>query len=138
MPVMRMAAPVRSRVIVTVRSCRERRHRRARRDGASRHHSLSGHRKRGCGAAVANTLGSTAGLVASNVFLAREQPYYPTGYAVALASIWVALLAATALFVGMHYENRRRDRRGRHARPSCPPEQLASMGDDHPDFRFML
>ncbi len=71
---------------------------------------------------MANTISSTAGLVASNAFLAREQACYRTGYGVALASIWVTILSATALVVALRAENARRDRGDRDDRLRLPAE----------------
>jgi len=100
--------------------------------------NVSGHWKRAAASALSNTVGNLGGLVASNIFLAREQPRYPTGYGVALASIWITILSATIMVLGLHRENKMRDRGSRDRRHSLPPERLRNMGDAHPEFRFTL
>lgn len=60
--------------------------------------------------------GNAGGLVASNVFLASEEPAYPTGYGTTLALLWVCALACTGFLVGVHFENRKRERGGRDLR----------------------
>lgn len=78
--------------------------------------------------------GNAGGLVASNVFLASEAPYYHTGYGTALGLMWVCALACTGFLVGVHFENRKRDRGGRDYRFKEPDSD--NLGDDHPHFRF--
>jgi len=87
---------------------------------------------------MANTIGSCAGLVASNVYLTQERPYYRTGYGVALASILLTAVCAIIMLVLMQRENQKRDAGKRDTRLDATPEQLANMGDYHPAFRFTL
>ncbi|KAI0594598.1 major facilitator superfamily domain-containing protein [Biscogniauxia sp. FL1348] len=100
--------------------------------------NVSGHWKRAFGSGIQITVGNVAGLVASNIFLQREAPHYPTGYGVAVAMTWLGALAATALFAGLLLENRKRDAGKRDDRLTRPREELENMGDYHPSFRFTL
>ncbi|KAI0142964.1 MFS general substrate transporter [Xylariaceae sp. FL1272] len=98
--------------------------------------NVSGHWKRSFGASMQITIGNITGIAASNIFLDRESPRYPTGYGTALALTWFGGLAATALFFGLKRENKLRDAGGRDYRLSRPKDELENMGDDHPSFRF--
>ncbi|KAI0538993.1 MFS general substrate transporter [Xylaria digitata] len=100
--------------------------------------NVSGHWKRAFASSIQVTVGNIIGVVASNVFLDREAPRYPTGYGVGLGFIWLGGIAATALFVGLLIENRKRDAGERDFRLNQPPEEVQNMGDDHPSFRFTL
>ncbi len=100
--------------------------------------NLAGHLKRAFGAGIQVTVGNLAGVVASNIFLGREAPTYPTGYAVAIAMTWIGGLAATVLALLLRRENRLRDAGARDNRLARPVEELQNMGDHHPAFRFTL
>ena len=104
--------------------------------------NLSGHWKRAFGSAIQVTIGNLAGVVASNIFLTQEAPYYPIGYGVAIGMTWFGGLAATALVLLLHRENRLRDqgRRGdgRFVPGGRSKEELENLGDAHPAFRFTL
>ncbi|KAI1632547.1 major facilitator superfamily domain-containing protein [Biscogniauxia mediterranea] len=100
--------------------------------------NVSGHWKRAFASGIQITVGNVAGLLASNIFLRSEAPRYPTGYGVAIGMTWLGALAATALFVGLLLENRKRDTGKRDDRLARPREELENMGDYHPSFRFTL
>ena len=83
--------------------------------------------------------GNCGALVSSNVFITNQAPKYPVGFGVGLAFGVLAGFAATAYYVYVRVENRRRDRlqssRGRvYTREEM--EQMQDLGDAHPDFRF--
>jgi hypothetical protein len=98
--------------------------------------NMGGHYKRAIAAAVQAGLGNLGGVVASNIFLIREAPRYPTGYGVGMALIIVTSLACTGFFFGIRRENMKRDRGDRDYRYQAPIEEQQNMGDDHPKFRF--
>jgi hypothetical protein len=100
--------------------------------------NLGGHWKRSFGSSIQITLGNVAGIIGSNIFLAKESPKYPTGYGTALGMMWLGTIAATLMFGLMWRENRKRALGDRDARLSLPEEQLKNMGDWHPGFRFTL
>ncbi|KAK5627972.1 hypothetical protein RRF57_003687 [Xylaria bambusicola] len=100
--------------------------------------NISGQWKSAFSAGIQVTVGNIVGVVSANVFLEREAPKYRTGYGTALAFNWLGGVAATAMFVGMLLENRKRDAGGRDYRLSRPDEEVRNMGDDHPSFRFTL
>ncbi|KAI1343738.1 major facilitator superfamily domain-containing protein [Xylariaceae sp. FL0016] len=96
--------------------------------------NMSGHYKRSVSAGMQIGLGNLGGIVASNVFLSREEPLYWTGYGVSLGLLWLCAAACTALFLGVRRENRRRDRGERDHR--LAERDVGNMGDDHPRWRF--
>jgi hypothetical protein len=95
---------------------------------------VSGHYKRSVSSAMQVGLGNVGGIVASNVFLERETPFYTTGYAVSLALLWVCGAACTALFWLVKVENGKRERGERDYR--LQEVDSDNLGDDHPGFRL--
>ncbi|KAI1810901.1 major facilitator superfamily domain-containing protein [Poronia punctata] len=98
--------------------------------------NISGHWKRAFGAGIQVTIGNIVGVVAPNVFIGSEAPYYRTGYGTTLGFTWLAGIAATAMYVGLRRENRMRDRGKRDYMLSLPKHEVNNLGDDHPSFRF--
>ncbi|CAN8105794.1 unnamed protein product [Discula destructiva] len=96
--------------------------------------NVSGHYKRSISSAMQIGFGNCGGIVASNIFLASEQPLYHTGYGTSLALVWVCGIACTVMFFGVRCENRKRDRGDRDWRLQEP--DAGNMGDDHPALRF--
>jgi MFS family permease len=95
---------------------------------------MSGHYKRSVASAMQIGFGNAGGIVASNIYLGKERPYYHTGYGTALGLLWVCALSCTVLLIGVILENRKRDRGERDYRLEC--EDADNLGDDHPHFRF--
>jgi hypothetical protein len=95
---------------------------------------MGGHYKRSVAAAMTVGFGNAGGIVASNVFLDREKPKYPTGYGVSLGLLWICGTACTVLFLGVRRENKKRERGERDWR--LQEEDADNLGDDHPHFRF--
>jgi hypothetical protein len=74
------------------------------------------------------------GIIASNIFLDKEKPKYPTGYGVSLGLLWLCGLSCTIMYFGVKRENRKRDRGDREHRLQA--DDVDNLGDDHPSFRF--
>lgn len=95
--------------------------------------------KRSVAMGLLTGFGNCGALVSSNVFITNQAPKYPVGFGVGLAFGVMAGITATAFFVHVKMENRRRDRlqstsaRG-YSRNEL--ENLQDLGEDHPDFRF--
>ncbi|KAI0455441.1 MFS general substrate transporter [Xylaria acuta] len=100
--------------------------------------NVSGHWKRAFSAGIQITIGNITGVLATNIFVDREAPRYPTGYGTALGLTWLGAIAATAMFVGMLVENRKREAGEKDDRLCRPAEEVGNMGDYHPSFRFTL
>lgn len=96
--------------------------------------NVSGHYKRSIASAMQVGFGNCGGIVASNIFIASEQPLYHTGYGTSLALVWVCGIACTIMFLGVLRENKKRDRGDRDWR--LEQSDIGNMGDDHPAWRF--
>lgn len=98
--------------------------------------SMAGHYKRSIASAMQIGLGNCGGLVASNVFITSQAPYYPTGYGVSLGMVWLCGISSIVFLWILVRENRLRDAGKRDFRYRLPREELENLGDDHPSFRF--
>jgi hypothetical protein len=98
--------------------------------------NMGGHYKRSIAAAMQIGVGNCGGLVASNIFISSQEPYYPVGYGVSLALVWLCGISCLLFFLYLVRENRLRNQGKRDYLYQLPPEELANLGDDHPDFRF--
>ncbi|KAF1810641.1 MFS general substrate transporter [Eremomyces bilateralis CBS 781.70] len=94
----------------------------------------SGHYKRAVTSAAVVGFGNCGGLIASNVFFEKEAPAYRTGYRVNTTLICLCLVFCTAMFIGVRWENRKRDRGERDYR--LQKEDADNLGDDHPSWRL--
>jgi sugar phosphate permease len=95
---------------------------------------VSGHYKRSVSSAMQVGFGNLGGIVASNIFLAKEVPTYRTGYGVSLGMLWICGVACTGLFFLAKAENRKRERGERDHR--LEGLDADNLGDDHPSFRL--
>lgn len=100
--------------------------------------NVAGHWKRAFSSGLQVMVGNIAGIIGANIFLTTESPTYFTGYGVSLGMLWMGGIAATALFVGLLLENKKREAGQRDCRLSQPEEEVKNMGDYHPSFRFTL
>ncbi|KAF7533963.1 hypothetical protein G7054_g6650 [Neopestalotiopsis clavispora] len=100
--------------------------------------NVSGHWKRAFSSGFQVTIGNLAGIIGTNIFLPSEAPRYSTGYGVSLGMLWLGAMSATAMFVGLWLENRKRSRGKRDDRLALPDDKVKNMGDYHPSFRFTL
>ena len=98
--------------------------------------NMGGHYKRSIGSAMQIGLGNLGGIVASNIYIPKQQPHYPVGFGVSLGLVWLCGLACTIFVVGLWVENRKRERGERDCRLALPAEEVENLGDDHPTFRF--
>ena len=95
--------------------------------------------KRSVAMGLLTGFGNCGALVSSNVFITNQAPKYPVGFGVGLAFGIMAGVAATAFFIYLMMENRRRDRLRKTSARSYGREEmerLQDLGDAHPDFRF--
>ncbi|OBT44447.1 hypothetical protein VE00_05944 [Pseudogymnoascus sp. WSF 3629] len=97
---------------------------------------MGGHYKRSIGSAVQIGFGNLGGIVASNIFLKKEEPHYPVGFGTALGFLGLTIITSTVFYIGLKLENRKREAGGRDYRYQEEVSELTNMGDDHPSFRF--
>ena len=70
-------------------------------------------------------------------FLSKDAPKYILGYSICIAFIAVSLVANIIYFVGVSWENRRRDRNAaKGAYDDLTHEDKKRMGDLNPDYRY--
>ncbi|KFY34630.1 hypothetical protein V494_06599 [Pseudogymnoascus sp. VKM F-4513 (FW-928)] len=93
---------------------------------------MGGHYKRSIGSAVQIGFGNLGGIVASNIFLKKEEPHYPVGFGTALGFLGLTIVTSTIFYIGLRLENKKRDSGGRDYRyEDCailtsPPPGLSS------------
>ena len=80
---------------------------------------------------------TVGGIIAVFSFLSKDAPRYIPGYSISIAFIALSLAANTVYFLGVSWENRRRDRQaaqGAHAHLS--EDEKKRLGDLNPDYRY--
>ena len=96
--------------------------------------NLGGYRRRAIGTALQLGFGEIAGIVATFLFLAKDAPYYHTGFSVAVSFLSLAALWASCYFLACWTQNRSRDRRP----TSDVRNKEHEYGDLDPSYRYML
>lgn len=82
--------------------------------------------------------GNCGNLVSSNVFVTDETPRFKTGFSTGLGLNILGVVASTALELYCWTANRKRDAGKDDAKLDNSSEVLRDLGDDHPDFRYIL
>lgn len=93
--------------------------------------------KRAVSIAAITNFGTAGAFVSSNVFLFKETPRFHTGFSTGLGLACMGALAATITWLGCKRENTKRDQI-RAERTTVSKDTLKELGDEHPDFRFVL
>ncbi|KAF7356491.1 MFS domain-containing protein [Mycena venus] len=92
--------------------------------------NFEGSYKRGVSLAMAISIGNLNGAVSSNVYRARDQPWYPLGHGLVLMYICIGIIANATFLYLLKKENARRDRGER-------DELIGQMlGEDNGNGRF--
>ncbi|KAH8726936.1 major facilitator superfamily domain-containing protein [Phaeosphaeriaceae sp. PMI808] len=95
--------------------------------------------KRAISLAAIINFGTAGAFVSSNVFLFKEAPRFHTGFSTGLGLACMGALAATILWFGLKYENKKRDQKlSELPITSVMEPSMKELGDKHPDFRFAL
>ena len=82
--------------------------------------------------------GNISGIIASFIYLPSEAPAFHTGFGTGLGMLFFGILAATALFLYLRWENAAREAGKRDWRYNLPADEQDNWGDDDPKFRFIL
>ncbi|KAI0807684.1 MFS general substrate transporter [Fomes fomentarius] len=99
--------------------------------------NLTGHHRRAVGVAFQLGFASNGAIIAAFAFLAKDAPNYIPGYSVAIAFILVALISSTIYYLGLSWENARRDRMQTEGIGAALSEdEKKQMGDLNPDYRY--
>ncbi|KAM3461821.1 hypothetical protein MY5147_000351 [Beauveria neobassiana] len=100
--------------------------------------NLGGHHRRAIGSAWQVGFGNLGGIIAVYVFLQRDSPRFIPGYSVCLA--WFVLSAAACGVYGYMCwnANRKRNQLPPDAGASLTQEEKDDLGDNAPDYRYLL
>jgi hypothetical protein len=71
--------------------------------------NMGGHYKRSMGAALQIDVGNSAGLIASNIYITTEAPFYKTGYSTGLSMILLVAAMNAVLLAYLMWENKQRE-----------------------------
>lgn len=82
--------------------------------------------------------GNAGAFVGTNVFLKREEPKFRTGFSTGLGLCCMGMIAATVMFFGLFFGNKRRDRRREELPDVLDEGSVEDLGEKHPDFRYSL
>lgn len=98
-----------------------------------------GSQKRAMGVALMVMIGSTGGVIGSFIYLERESPKYPTGFATSLAAAGLGVVAALMLEFFYSRINKSRDQVSEEeVRAKYTVDELVDMDDRSPLFRYGL
>ncbi|KAJ9491643.1 hypothetical protein VN97_g1570 [Penicillium thymicola] len=101
--------------------------------------NLAPSKRRAIGSALNICMGNTGGVIGSYMYLDRESPTYLTGFGLSLAFGISGLLVACIVELSVVYANRRNGRLSEaEVREKYTDEQLLSLGDRSPLFRYLL
>ena len=81
---------------------------------------------------------AVGGFIAAFAFLQEDAPRFIPGYSISVAFVLLSLLSSTIYFLGVSWENRRRDLI--QAQGTClelSEEEKKEMGDLNPDYRYL-
>jgi len=102
--------------------------------------NVSGQYKRAVAVSLQIGIGSFAGIIASNIYRAKDSPRYRLGHGVELGLIGIGLLALPTLAIAYTRINARREAIIKTAEDSgglqYTDEELRRMGDKAPNFRY--
>ena len=83
--------------------------------------------------------GNIGGLIGSYIYISEEKPQYPTGYGTSMAFGVLGVFCSLGLEFGLHVMNQRKAKMTEEeVRQKYTPEELASMGDKSPLFKYVL
>ena len=83
-------------------------------------------------------LHAVGGFIAAFAFLQKDAPRFIPGYSISVAFVLLSLLSSTIYFLGVSWENRRRDLI--QAQGTClelSEDEKKEMGDLNPDYRYI-
>jgi hypothetical protein len=101
--------------------------------------NLAGHLRRGVGTAFFVAFGNVGGIIASYTYPAADAPHYKTGHAVCIAFIGLSVLASTAYFCALRWENANRAARvTKGEKGDLNDRQRDLRGDMNLEYRYLL
>ncbi|KZT63324.1 MFS general substrate transporter [Daedalea quercina L-15889] len=103
--------------------------------------NLAGQGKRAIGMGLLGSLGNFGAVLASNVYLAQDAPYYKFGHKIELIMVGIGLVSVPLIALAYRQVNKWRDDKQRELEKrgvQYTVEELRRMGDRAPDFRYTL
>jgi MFS family permease len=100
--------------------------------------NLPSHYKRAAGQGTSMTLGNCAGIFSSFIYRTQDNPTYRLGHGLTLGFVFASgcLFGLTSYL--LRRENQRREWGERnYVLEGKTPEEIACLGDKHPDYRFL-
>ncbi len=99
--------------------------------------NLGGHHRRSVGSAWQIAFGNIGGIIATYSFLPSDKPtHYKKGYSISVGFICLSAAACVTYGVLMAWENKRRDAAA--GTSTLTEEEKAELGDNSPDYRYLL
>ncbi|KAI5818258.1 major facilitator superfamily domain-containing protein [Pyronema omphalodes] len=99
--------------------------------------NLAGHTRRSIGSAFQISFGNLGGVIATFIFLAKDGPYYITGYSVCIAFTILTMITSTFYVIGIRRENKLREA-GLAGIVVENEEDEGEIGDMSRKFRYIL
>ena len=98
--------------------------------------NLGGHHRRAIGSAWQIGFGNIGGIISTFAFMAKDAPYFVTGYSICLAFTVLSMVACLIYGFGCWQANRKRD-----ATPvdvGLTEYEKTELGDLNPEYRYLL
>ena len=83
-------------------------------------------------------MGQVGGIISSVIYPKKDGPMYVPGISTCVAFNTVGIILAAGMSIGCWWQNKQRDLGKRDHLRELPPDELAKLGDRHPDFRYTL
>ncbi|KAK0189866.1 MFS general substrate transporter [Armillaria mellea] len=99
--------------------------------------NLAGQYKRGVGMATQIGIGNFAGAIASNIYRTQDSPRFILGHALELMFVGIGIVCVPIAVISYKWINANREKEMQ-KRMSYSREELKTMGDRAPDFRYMI
>ncbi|KAH8689838.1 high-affinity nicotinic acid transporter [Talaromyces proteolyticus] len=99
--------------------------------------NLAGSYKRAVGLAIHVGFGNLGGAMVSNFYRSQDSPKFLLGHGLSLMLVLIGLVAVVILRLGYQHCNRKRDELG-YTQGTLSPEEIESLGDKAPTYRYIL
>lgn len=100
--------------------------------------NLPSHYKRGVGQAMAMTLANVSGTFSPFLYRTEDKPLYRLGHSTSMAFMFMTVVMHGLTSFFLKRENKKRDRGERdYVLEGKTPEEIAKLGDYHPEYRYM-
>ena len=99
--------------------------------------NLGGHHRRSVGSAWQVSFGNVGGIIATFIFLKKDaKTFYHRGYSICVGFICLAAASCIVYGFAVWRENKKRDKNA--GQSGLTQEQKVELGDNNPDYRYLL